>query len=188
MVLWFAGMAFVLVWAVFKDTAIDYRLVMLGALLPDLVDVWFGGARVLHTLAFSVGLLVVVMIGTRGRRLQRRRMLAIPIGTFCHLLLDAVWTRAHTFWWPFLGSAFDGASGLPSLGRPVVLLVVLELLAEYERLRARLGGIGAARLEHGTCMGCRMKLPATELDRIKHQSPDELVHCDQCGRILVHGD
>jgi predicted nucleic acid-binding Zn-ribbon protein len=63
-----------------------------------------------------------------------------------------------------------------------------DLLAEYERLRTRLGGIGAAKLEHGTCMGCRMKLPATELDRIKHQSPDELVHCDQCGRILVRGD
>ena len=61
-----------------------------------------------------------------------------------------------------------------------------ELLSEYERLRSRLGGIGAARLEHGTCMGCRMKLPATELDRIKHQPPDALVHCDQCGRILVH--
>ena len=60
-----------------------------------------------------------------------------------------------------------------------------DLLAEYERLRSRLGGIGAARLEHGTCMGCRMKLPATELDRLKHQPPDALVHCDQCGRILV---
>ena len=63
-----------------------------------------------------------------------------------------------------------------------------DLLGEYERLRARLGGIGAARLEHGTCMGCRMKLPATELDRIKHQPPDALVHCDQCGRILVRPD
>lgn len=60
-----------------------------------------------------------------------------------------------------------------------------ELMGEYERLRTRLGGIGAARLEHGTCMGCRMKLPATELDRVKHQPPDALVHCDQCGRILV---
>lgn len=60
-----------------------------------------------------------------------------------------------------------------------------DLLAEYERLRGRLGGIGAARLEHGTCMGCRMKLPATELDRVKHQPPDTLIHCDQCGRILV---
>jgi uncharacterized protein len=63
-----------------------------------------------------------------------------------------------------------------------------DLLAEYERLRGRLGGIGVAKLEHGTCMGCRMKLPATELDRVKHQPPDALVHCDQCGRILVRSD
>lgn len=63
--------------------------------------------------------------------------------------------------------------------------VEADLLAEYERLRGRLGGIGVAKLEHGTCMGCRMKLPATELDRLKHQPPDALVHCDQCGRILV---
>lgn len=63
--------------------------------------------------------------------------------------------------------------------------VPADLLAEYERLRGRLGGIGVAKLEHGTCMGCRMKLPATELDRVKHQPPDALVHCEQCGRILV---
>ena len=63
-----------------------------------------------------------------------------------------------------------------------------DLLAEYEKLRGRLGGIGVARLEHGTCMGCRMKLPATELDRVKHQPPDALVHCEQCGRILVRAD
>lgn len=62
------------------------------------------------------------------------------------------------------------------------------LLATYERLRARLGGIGAAPLEHGTCMGCHMKLPATELDRLRQQPPDALVHCDQCGRILVRPD
>jgi predicted nucleic acid-binding Zn-ribbon protein len=59
------------------------------------------------------------------------------------------------------------------------------LVEEYEKLRARLDGIGAARLEHGTCMGCRMKLPATELDRLKREPADAVVHCDQCGRILV---
>lgn len=60
-----------------------------------------------------------------------------------------------------------------------------ELVSIYERLRGRLGGIGAARLEHGTCMGCRMKLPATELDRLKREPADAVVYCDQCGRILV---
>ena len=127
MLLWFAGMAFLLVWTVFKDTAIDYRLVMVGALMPDVVDVWFGGARVLHSLAFSVVFLVAVMLGTRGRRLRRRRLLALPIGTFCHLLLDGMWTRTATFWWPFFGWRFAG-DGLPSLDRPWVLTIVLELL------------------------------------------------------------
>jgi hypothetical protein len=127
LLLWFAGMSFVLVWTVFKDTAIDYRLVMLGALLPDAVDVWFGGARVLHSLAFSVGLLVVVMLATRTRRVLRRRLLALPIGTFCHLVLDAAWARTGTFWWPVIGDGFEG-TGLPSLERPVWLLVGLELL------------------------------------------------------------
>lgn len=59
------------------------------------------------------------------------------------------------------------------------------LLGEYERLRTRLGGIGASRLVHGICSGCNLALSATELDRLKHTSPDKLVHCDQCGRILI---
>lgn len=60
------------------------------------------------------------------------------------------------------------------------------LLLEYDRLRSRLGGIGAARLVHGMCSGCNLALSATELDRLRHIGADELVHCDQCGRILVH--
>ena len=142
MLLWFAGLSFVLVWTVFKDPAIDYRLVMAGALLPDVVDVAFGGARVLHSLSFSVGLLVLVMLATRGRRGLRRRSLAVPIGTFCHLLLDGMWTRTSTFWWPFFGTGFSG-DGLPSLERPwfvVVLLEVAGLVALlWCRARFRLG-------------------------------------------------
>lgn len=64
--------------------------------------------------------------------------------------------------------------------------VPAELLETYERLRAKLGGIGAARLMGSSCTGCHLTLPATELDRIKRSSADELVFCDQCGRILVH--
>ena len=66
------------------------------------------------------------------------------------------------------------AAGLPS-----------ELADHYERLRSRLGGVGAARLEHGTCMGCHLRLPATEADRLKRLPADELAFCEQCGRILV---
>ena len=59
------------------------------------------------------------------------------------------------------------------------------LLQQYDRLRDRLGGVGAAPLVGGSCGGCHLSLPATELDRIKKLPPDAVVHCEQCGRILV---
>jgi predicted nucleic acid-binding Zn-ribbon protein len=60
------------------------------------------------------------------------------------------------------------------------------LLTEYERLRARLGGVGAARLTGDVCGGCHLSLSAVEVDRIRHLPPETLVHCDECGRLLVH--
>jgi uncharacterized protein len=59
------------------------------------------------------------------------------------------------------------------------------LLAVYDRLRSRLGGIGAARLVGNHCDGCHLVVSAAELDRIRHLPPGEVVTCEQCGRILV---
>ncbi|MFN2502881.1 MAG: hypothetical protein ABR540_01370 [Acidimicrobiales bacterium] len=125
MFLWFAGAALVVVWQVFRDPALDHRVVVAGALLPDVVDGPFGGARVAHTVVSSAALLVVVMLATRGRRAARRRWLALPIGTFIHLLADGVWASAHTFWWPFLGGQLNDP--LPSLDHGVALVVLQEL-------------------------------------------------------------
>lgn len=127
MFFWFAGLSFVLVWSVFRDPAIDYRLVMLGALLPDVIDAPFGGPRVMHAVTASAVLLGVVMLATRRRRAARRRLLAVPIGTFMHLVLDFMWTNSHVFWWPFLGWKFTG-DRLPSLDRPVAMVVAQELV------------------------------------------------------------
>jgi predicted nucleic acid-binding Zn-ribbon protein len=60
-----------------------------------------------------------------------------------------------------------------------------DLIQRYERLRRRLGGIGAARLEHGSCTGCHLALPAVELDHIRRAPPEAIITCEQCGRILV---
>jgi predicted nucleic acid-binding Zn-ribbon protein len=60
-----------------------------------------------------------------------------------------------------------------------------DLTQRYERLRGRLGGIGAARLEHGSCTGCHLALPAVELDHIRRAPPEAIITCEQCGRILV---
>lgn len=126
MVLWPAGLALVAVWNIFRDPAIDYRLVVAGAVLPDLVDAPFGGARVAHTLAASVVLLLGVMLATRGRRHLRRRLLALPIGTFIHLVVDGVWTSQETFWWPAFGATLE--AGLPAIEGGLGLLAAKEMV------------------------------------------------------------
>jgi predicted nucleic acid-binding Zn-ribbon protein len=67
----------------------------------------------------------------------------------------------------------------------VATAVPAGLMPEYDRLRARLGGVAAARLVGSRCDGCHLTLPATELDEIRRQPADAVVHCDNCGRILV---
>ncbi len=125
MLLWFAGLSIVIVWQVFRDPAVDYRLVMAGAVAPDVVEVVAGGHGVAHSLVASAALLVVVMVATRGRRGLRRRLLALPVGALLHLVLDAAWTEAELFWRPLLGWEPAG-NAPPSLHRPVVVLALQE--------------------------------------------------------------
>lgn len=109
---------------VFQSPALDYRMVMLGLVLP-LSDGLTGGVWLLHTLIASIAALVIVILATRRRRLIRRRWIGLPIGMFVHLLLDGVWTDAHEFWWPLFGTSFEGR--LPEVDRGAVSLV-LELI------------------------------------------------------------
>lgn len=59
------------------------------------------------------------------------------------------------------------------------------LLADYERRRSANRGTGAARLTGSTCGGCRLSIPATEVDRIRRDPTGEVWYCDNCGAILV---
>lgn len=127
MILWFAGMSMVLMWVVFRDPAIDHRLVVVGALLPDLVDAPFGRLGVAHTLLAPVVLLFVIMGVTVGRRRLRRRLLAVPIGWFFHLVLDPVWQETGVFWWPAQGLSF-GDVPLPAYDRSLLLTLTLEVI------------------------------------------------------------
>lgn len=60
-----------------------------------------------------------------------------------------------------------------------------DLLALYEKIRGNAGGQGAAALSRGQCMGCRLPLPPTELSKFRTAPADEVLRCDECGRILV---
>jgi hypothetical protein len=125
MILWFAGVSFVFVWWVFRSPALDYRLVMLGSILP-VGEVVFGGPRLLHTLLAPVAVLVVLMLATQKRRLVRRRWIGLPIGLLMHLALDGIWARPDNFWWPFFGLDF-GSEGLPELGHSLGVTILMEL-------------------------------------------------------------
>ncbi len=61
------------------------------------------------------------------------------------------------------------------------------LLSAYERLRDSHGGIGAAALSGGQCLGCRMSLNPADLRDIEAKPDDAVVRCEECGRILVRG-
>jgi len=120
--LWYVGMSVFLVATIFKSTGIDYRLVALGSMLPLVVDLPFGYRAYGYSLLFAVVLLALVMVGTIGRpRLLRRRLLCLPIGVFCALVLSGVFMNDDLFWWPFLGSSFAHDALLPA-----AWLVVLE--------------------------------------------------------------
>lgn len=59
------------------------------------------------------------------------------------------------------------------------------LLALYDKLRAQLGGQGAAALRGGRCEGCRLELNAGDLAAVRSAPPEQVVRCEECGRILV---
>lgn len=59
------------------------------------------------------------------------------------------------------------------------------MVARYDKVRASLGGIAVAALEHGSCGACHIKLSAVEYDRVQHLPADAEIECEECGRFLV---
>jgi hypothetical protein len=125
MLLWFLGTALLSVWYVFTDPRFDYRLLLVGALLPDVIDVPGGQARWAHSLVVAVGALALVMVVTAGRKPIRRMLLGIPIGMLLHLVFDGAFASTEVFLWPFLGSWGD--IQVPSLERALWLNALMEI-------------------------------------------------------------
>ncbi len=58
-------------------------------------------------------------------------------------------------------------------------------MAQYDRLRARMGGVAVARLEGHRCGGCHLDLSTAEVEAVKAVGPGEIADCPQCGRMLL---
>ena len=153
MLLWFLGTAVVSVWFVFRDPSFDYRLLCVGALLPDVIDVGFGGARAFHSVTVSIGVLVSVVLASAGRKRWRKRALAVPIGMMLHLVFDGAFSKARVFWWP-LGGVHFHHDPLPSISRgwidvPFELLGLAMLVWAWRAFGLRSPARRAALLRNG---------------------------------------
>jgi len=83
-------------------------------------------------------------------------------------------------------AALDAEAAVETMARAgAVAGLPADLLALYERVREHNAGVGAARLYQRRCDGCRLELTATELGRLRNAAPDEVLRCEECGRILV---
>ncbi len=89
---------------------IDYRLVLVGSILPDIIDkpvfLLFGNTATLsgrdyaHTLLFTLVLLIGGLVLLRYRRSW---LLTISLSTLVHLILDQMWSYSVILLWPLLG-------------------------------------------------------------------------------------
>ena len=93
---------------------LDYRIIMVASMLPDIIDKPIGAFFFRET--FSSGhiyghtLLFFILTALAGLYLYKSRGItwasALSIGTFTHLVFDRIWHAPRTLFWPLLGSSF----------------------------------------------------------------------------------
>jgi membrane-bound metal-dependent hydrolase YbcI (DUF457 family) len=117
MFFWHAGATIAVARYTFRDDRMDLRMLLVGALLPDLIDtpiglVLFGrlgSVRLFtHGLLLAATVMVAVVLGTRRGR-PRKLWMPLAIGLLFHIVFDALWLDPETLWWPFFGSSFTPA-------------------------------------------------------------------------------
>lgn len=114
MFFWHLGIAVAVIYFTLGRRRIDYRVVLLGAILPDLIDKPIGKiffeetfqtSRLYgHTLLFSVVALFAIQLVLRGD--TARTWFILPIAMIIHLASDAMWADPQTLFWPAFGTQF----------------------------------------------------------------------------------
>lgn len=89
---------------------IDYRLILLGSMLPDLIDKSVGllfsssGRMLCHTLLFSLVITAAAVYLYRSH--GKPWLLFLAFGTLMHLILDWMWLTPQVLLYPLYGWAF----------------------------------------------------------------------------------
>lgn len=120
-----------------RHRGLDYRLLMVGSLLPDIVDkpigvyllpqVFHSGRIMGHTLLFS---LILLGIGAWRYRRGRVGLFSLGLGSLFHLAEDEMWNQPGVLWWPLLGWGLAGTwSGESFLRQMLRALLVPQVFA-----------------------------------------------------------
>lgn len=93
----------------------DYRLLLIGSILPDLIDKPMGyiffahplvnGRTYGHSLLFLILILSIAFVQWYYRNYLK--VLNLGIGTTTHLTFDAMWKYQETLFWPIYGLTFS---------------------------------------------------------------------------------
>jgi len=102
-------------WFTSLGTRLDIRLLLIGSLLPDIIDKPVGlllfretlsnGRTFCHTLLFLILITISGLYQYRSR--GRTHLLAVSFGILAHLILDQIWRTPRTLFWPVYGLTFD---------------------------------------------------------------------------------
>jgi hypothetical protein len=118
-ILWHLGLGAAIVYVSLGRSRIDYRFVLLGAVMPDIVDGILGlflfdgsaGRWAAHSILAVVVVAVGILVATRGER--RLSMFGLAVGWLTHLVADGMWRAPLTFLWPMFGTKFSSTPREP---------------------------------------------------------------------------
>jgi inner membrane protein len=113
------------------DAFIDIRLLLIGSILPDIIDkpvghfffnnVFHNGRIFSHTLLF---LLVLLVSGIWLYAWKKKTwLLTLAFGVLTHLILDQMWMSPRTFYWPLYGWRFPGYNDTNIIGAWLTSLI-----------------------------------------------------------------
>jgi hypothetical protein len=118
MLFWHLGIGAALVYVTLGRRRIDYRFILLGAVLPDLIDLplsfvfgWSAKRGLAHTLLADVAATVLIVLVFRDAR--RLSLFGIGVGWLTHLVGDGMWLVPRTFLWPAFGTPFGATPPEP---------------------------------------------------------------------------
>ncbi|MFC1963830.1 metal-dependent hydrolase [Chloroflexota bacterium] len=89
---------------------IDIRLLLIGAMLPDIIDKPIGHFFFQNGRIFSHTLLFFLIVASAGvwiyLKSRKTPGLTLAFGMLTHLILDKMWLTPQTLFWPLYGFAF----------------------------------------------------------------------------------